>query len=167
MSELSLGQIKGLTVNSNIVTVPSGHTLYAPGHVIQIVTGYTATGVTNSSTTQVDTGLSATITPKSANSKILVVVNQSVWKSSGAAENQFNLFLYRDSTQITTLGLNILATGSAVAQTGIASNSWLDSPATTSAVTYKTKFSNYVASSSVVAQQYSNLSFITLMEIAA
>lgn len=36
MSELSVGQLKGLTVNSNLITVPSGHKLAAPGHVVQV-----------------------------------------------------------------------------------------------------------------------------------
>lgn len=36
MSELSVGQLKGLTANSNLITVPSGHKLVAPGHVVQV-----------------------------------------------------------------------------------------------------------------------------------
>jgi hypothetical protein len=75
MSEVSLGKLRGLPINNNIVTVPSGHTLYAPGHVIQVVNvenitrssqGFSAQTILNIA------GMEATITPKSANSKIVI-----------------------------------------------------------------------------------------------
>ena len=46
--------------------------------VKQIVTGTTTTQVDSSSSSLADTGLTATITPTSASSKILVLVSQSV-----------------------------------------------------------------------------------------
>lgn len=75
MSELSVGQLRGLTVNQNIVGVPSGHTLYAPGHVIQVVNveyaGRASQGFSGSTFFDV-AGLEARITPKKANSKIVI-----------------------------------------------------------------------------------------------
>lgn len=74
MSELSVGQLKGLTVNNNTITVPSGHKLYAPGSIVQVVTattGFVNQTITSSSPILVN-GLSATITPKFASSKILI-----------------------------------------------------------------------------------------------
>jgi hypothetical protein len=47
------------------------------------------------------------------------------------------------------------------------SSSYFDSPATTSAITYKTMFANNVASSVVTVQRNAVPSTITLMEIAA
>jgi hypothetical protein len=140
---------------------------YAPGHVIQVVTASTTTTVGTNSSSQSDTTLTATITPKSANSKIIVITSQSIFKSSGSAENQVNLFLYRDSTQIFTQALNELGTGTAISFQGTKSSTYVDSPNTTSAVTYKTRFSNYVTTSYVYVQQYNVPSTITLLEVAA
>ena len=75
MSELTVGQLRGLPVNNNIVTVPAGHTLYAPGHVIQVINVENVTrlsqGIGTQSTVNI-LGMEATITPKSANSKIII-----------------------------------------------------------------------------------------------
>lgn len=74
MSELSVGQLKGLTVNNNTITVPSGHKLYAPGSVVQVITATSGfvNQTINSATPVALTGMSATITPKFATSKILI-----------------------------------------------------------------------------------------------
>lgn len=37
MSELSVGQLKGLATNSNVITVPAGHSLKQPGMVVQTI----------------------------------------------------------------------------------------------------------------------------------
>jgi hypothetical protein len=75
MSELTVGQLKGLAVNNNIISVPAGHTLYAPGSIIQVVAvdslARSSQGVTSGTILNIS-GVSATITPKSANSKIMV-----------------------------------------------------------------------------------------------
>jgi len=51
-------------------------TLQRAGNVLQVVYGTTATSVTHSTSTYIDTGLSASITPSSTSSKILVIVDQ-------------------------------------------------------------------------------------------
>ena len=155
-----------LRVN-NMTNVGGTGPTYASGMVIQVVTASTTTTVGTNSNTQSDTTLTATITPKSANSKIIVITSQSIFKSSGNAENQLNLFLYRDSTQIFTQALNELGTGTATSFQGTKSSTYVDSPNTTSAVTYKTRFSNYNTSSYVYVQQYNVPSTITLLEVAA
>ena len=74
MSELSVGQLKGLLVNNNTITVPSGHKIYEPGSVVQVVvatSGFTNQTI-NSSTPVALSGLSATITPKFSTSRILI-----------------------------------------------------------------------------------------------
>jgi hypothetical protein len=62
--------------NANKIIVPSTHKLFAAGHVVQVVQGElgtTASGSTGvGANTYYDSGLSATITPNSVNSKILV-----------------------------------------------------------------------------------------------
>jgi hypothetical protein len=58
------------------------------GTVLQIVqASYSAVIVSNSTTTMADTNLTATITPKSSSSKILVVVHQIFSKTNGHMNN--------------------------------------------------------------------------------
>ena len=75
MSELSVGQLKGLLANDNVITVPSGHTLYAPGSVIQVVNVdnvlRTSQGFSGNVILEIS-NMVATITPKSASSKIVI-----------------------------------------------------------------------------------------------
>ena len=81
MSTLHVENLKGLSSgsNANKIIVPSGQELHASGHVVQIQTAQVGGGSGQStSTSYVDTGLSVSITPKFATSKILVITNQSV-----------------------------------------------------------------------------------------
>lgn len=160
-----------LRVN-NMTNVGGSGPTYAPGHIIQVVNATTSTVVSSSSTTFADTGLTATITPKSANSKILVIIDQAgLNKASG---NTFlGLRLMNGSTVLkyidTYATAIIAATYVAEANIGGVGISYLDSPATTSPVTYKTQFNNG-AGTSTVSVQYTGggaTSSITLLEVAA
>jgi hypothetical protein len=74
MSELTVGELKGLAVNNNTITVPSGHKLYAPGSVVQVQ--YATSGFVNqtinSTAPQPLSGLSVVITPRFASSAVLI-----------------------------------------------------------------------------------------------
>lgn len=74
MSSLTVETLQGASANSNIITVPSGHTLTGPGQVIQVAT--TRAGParqTISSTSPVAIAdLSISFTPKFASSLILI-----------------------------------------------------------------------------------------------
>lgn len=111
--------------------------LQIAGSILQVVNSTFATSTSTSSTSYIDTGLTASITPRSATSKILAIVSMSGLYQSGA--NFVFLQLLRSSTVIG--GEFAGATGySALGGAGAggsASMSYLDSPATTSAVTYK------------------------------
>jgi hypothetical protein len=137
----------------------------AYGTVLQVVQGTTSTMVSSTSTTYADTGLSATITPKFTSSKVLVLINQHVFKGSGATENAANLRILRDATQVFQ-AVSLLRTATLVEINTYQSLQILDSPNTTSAVTYKTTIANNTAANQVQAQYNSNPSYITLMEIA-
>ncbi len=99
MSTLHVENLKGLSSggNANKIIVPSGQELHAPGHVVQIQTAQVGGGSgTTTSTTYVDTGLSVSITPKFATSKILVFTNQSVGatKNSTSSNARIDLKLF-------------------------------------------------------------------------
>ena len=164
MSELALGQIKGLSVNNNIVTVPSGHTVYAPGHVIQTVTANNSTQVLSSSTSFVTTNLEATITPKYTSSKILILVSDTAYNDA----NQVCLMtIFRGGMAGTNLsdanGMTKVYGGSA--GTHAVNIKFLDSPSTTSATTYTVAFR--VSGGLGSAQDGNVKATIILQEIAA
>lgn len=135
------------------------------GKVLQVVNALYGTQVATSSTTAVDTGLSASITPTSASSRILVIVNQTVTPADSGSSSFIVVQLLRNST-IIWQDLRANGIGQYVHTTP--SCSVLDSPATTSSVTYKTQFASGTAGVTMQAQHASlRTSTITLMEIAA
>ena len=135
--------------------------------VVQIVTATTSTAATSTSTSYADTNLTATITPTSASNKVLVFVNQSgMYKSGGNTENAIDIKLVRGATDILIFALNQNYTGTAIELiTNGASGVILDTPATTSATTYKTQFKSDVSGQTVKVQEASAVSTICLMEV--
>lgn len=86
-SIVSVEQIKGLAAGStpNTISIPSGQTLHAPGHVIQVTTNNsTGSAISVSSQTWTDSGLSVTITPKFSNSKMVICFSYTATSTSGA-----------------------------------------------------------------------------------
>jgi len=138
--------------------------------VLQVVNGSITQKTSTNSSAYQDTGLSATITPSSTSSKILVLVNQ-VGCRVEVSEARLALRLLADSTVLIEFETNGGFTDfSGVRNFGSCSTSFLHSPNTTSLVTYKTQFKNAVANGTVFVQdkgtQPAPTSTITLMEIA-
>lgn len=156
------------------------------GGVVQVVQASTNTQLIANTDTWTDTTLSATITPKFSTSKILMITNHSVFGISTSDDNIFWGIRYlRDATvifdpQASTIGpyefgthLNTL-TGTRLWYDRCIPPEVLDSPNTTSAVTYKTQCRLYDAVNNAcdVRFQYggsatAGSSYITLMEISA
>jgi hypothetical protein len=151
------------------ITFPNSTVQASAGQVLQVVNATYSTEVGNSTSTFADTGLNATITPIFATSKILVIISHpSNYKNSASADSSLGMQLVRGSTNIASFGRSILYTGSAINNYGSVSYSFLDSPATTSATTYKTQFRNENHNGAAVAVNVAGSpSTITLMEIAA
>jgi len=136
------------------------------GKVLQVVQGTYSTETANGTNVYADTGLTATITPSSTSSKVLVLVSQGgCGKSAGNSNNQLLLNLVRSGTQIFE-NYNFY-TGSAVVDRNEVSIMYLDSPATTSARTYKTQFRNGANAADVYVQLAGSNSSIILLEIGA
>jgi hypothetical protein len=145
MSELSVGQLKGLPINNNVVTVPAGQTLYAPGHVLQVVsTTKTDTAASNTTSYQDIPGMSVTITPKSATSKIFIGVTMTFGVDSDC---WISTKLFRGSTDIFTASSMRF---NSVAEMRSGTGFFLDSPNTTSPTTYKIQWSNLLAGGAVM-----------------
>jgi hypothetical protein len=130
------------------------------GSVLQVIQGTHSTQTTVSSATYVDSGLTATITPTSASSKILVIVNHTNVRKVNDIITRIRLL--RASTDIFTTNA-MMDTGSIVTYEAGYSFSFLDSPNTTSAVTYKTQINS---NGGTATHHIGNTtSFITLLEI--
>lgn len=169
MSELALGQIKGLSVNSNKVTVPTGHTLYAPGHVVQVVSNSYSTNFSTTSSSFADTPLSVSITPKFSTSKVLVTVSSIVYIDT--VNNEIKGTIYRGNV---STGVNLgggssglsAAKGAVSYATAPMTVHVLDSPGTTSATTYTFAISS--ANGNIVYSPVGGAkNVITVQEIAA
>jgi len=161
-------------------TIPKG-TMPA-GAMLQVVQATSDTQQSTTSTTYVDvTGLSVSITPTSATSKILVRYRIDGASSAGAVLVAFQIL--RDSTAVGNGAQGASRTKCHSAVRGIFSDAnphwttageYLDSPATTSAITYKiqykvdsgTGYINRDPTNTDAAAYPSTLSSITVTEIA-
>lgn len=138
----------------------------AGGKVLQVIQATHATQVNVSTTTFTDTGLSVSITPSSASSKVLIIATHSgSGKDTGDTQATFRLM--RDATSVGTFAAIVGTTGSALTNISNVTISYLDSPATTSATTYKTQLN----SASNIAKAFTcaggGTSTIIAMEIGA
>jgi hypothetical protein len=160
------GQV--LTADSTAATGLKWATAGGGGKVLQVVYASTSTTATTGSTTYVDTNLTASITPTSATSKILVLVSQNgVQKPNTSNNSGVGLRLLRGASSIATIGVYFGFTGTSIYNLQSVSASYLDSPATTSATTYKTQFNSSDNNAGAAVQDNSCLSTITLLEIGA
>ena len=141
------------------------------GAVLQVVQGIYGTATQIQSTTFTDTGLTASITPTSATSKILVMVSQPGFCTYVSGGNAIIPNLCRNGSEILRLGQSQSNT---TTFTPFSINvSYLDSPATTSSTTYKTqvKWSSGASASNTIFLNWTSdingNSTMVLMEIAA
>ena len=172
------------TLDSTCLTMAAGKTILGSGvgKILQVVQDVKTDTFSTSSQAFVDvTGLSVSITPSSASNKILVMVSLALGNNGTHSDAR----LMRDSTAIAIGDASSNRTRStfhlsSVSNTDIPTPSmtWLDSPATTSAVTYKMQVAVPYSSSYVI---YVNrgaddsdagyagrlVSTITVMEVAA
>jgi len=153
----------------NVLTAAYVNDLRGSFRVLQVIYGSTSTATTNNTSTFADTTLTASITPQSSSSKVLVMVSQNgCFKSSANAENRMNIRLVRGATTLAKMSGDLfLYTGNAESNGASASISYLDNPATTSATTYKTTFMNPNNTAACIVQEGSAVSTIVLMEISA
>ena len=168
------GQI--LTADSTAATGLKWAAAAGGGKVLQVVQATYSTATTIASTSFTDTGLSGSITPTLSTSKVLVLFTQQVRVARTGVDQAGGYQLLRGATSILNLGnggyeSQGIDTGnsSSVQLRAIVSGAYLDSPATTSATTYKTQFKLYSTNSSGTSTINENSAPATLilMEIGA
>ena len=179
MALTRLGLNQAVNLSSNVTgTLATGNggtgaTSFAPGKVGQVIQATTSSAVNVASTSVADTGLTVNITPTATTSKVLVQVNQNIVTDIDTISANSKIKLLRDSTTAIDFTANIArieAGGSSAVKFGnLTTFSYLDSPSTTSQITYKTKGAISSTSNNGTArfQNSSVPSIITVMEILA
>lgn len=168
------------------ITFPNSTTQASAGSVIQTVQTFYKTTETIATNTWTATGVSASITPKFSTSRILVCVTLVV---STSADNYGGARLYRNGSEVTGATSNqspgtppnafiAISPTNSTNWTYTLSNSYLDSPASTSAQTYTIYWARTYNGGSFYLNRPTNVdsgntytvyapSSITLLEIAA
>lgn len=150
---------------TNATSLPSS--ALPVGSVLQVVYANTSNQFTTASSTGVDiTGLTASITPRSSSNKILVLTSLNAVFVNGVSSAFAYGLLNKNGSNIGQFGYIIGYMDNTNNRSGAASYQYLDSPATTSAVTYKIQ--GAVANGGTVNYQRDSqgISSLTLMEIA-
>jgi len=174
MSTLHVENLKGLSSgsNANKIIVPSGQTLTAPGHIIQVKSGLL--DYMQSTTDSFSTIGSLSITPTSTSSKIFILfenhiyvqnLSSNLWRGANVRILRGSTFIYGDSS--TAYGHAMYVTDDSDRQMDYSTRSYLDSPNTTSSVTYNVQGSSKggLATISFNYDTYGGQGRITLMEI--
>lgn len=146
-----------------VLTAAQMNDLRGAFRILQVVSGSTTGAVASASTTYVDTGISATITPQSSSSKVIALISASPYSLTAGTGG--GLRVYRDATLLqqftdvaySNVGNNLIGFSTLV----------LDSPATTSAVVYKMQQNRSIGVGTFFTQVNSNPGTIILMEVSA
>lgn len=184
MATLNTTNIKHASSSSNNIVLASDGTTYIPGHIVQVVSGETSSEASSTSATYIDSNLTATITPKSTSSKILVLISQhtvQMHPSNNAAAIYGGIKVVRTigststtlHTPVTNFGpFDVGGIGQVMTRTTF---NIQDSPNSTNPIVYKTQIAAYDGARGAFQAQYEETgqaaidakSYITLMEIAA
>jgi hypothetical protein len=123
--------------------------------VVQVVEGSTTTSVTVNTSTLTDTGLSVTITPVSASNRVLVLGFQNVQYYRSNFSQGANIKLLRNAVSLYSSSpadfLSVATVTGPVQKNSTYSFSYIDSPATNLATTYKVQGAPYDTTNSGAA----------------
>lgn len=148
--------------NSSLSAVTSAGIPIRSKSVLQVVSNFTTAQESTTDTTFEATGLSASITPAFTTSKVFVIVSAPSWYCDN---NNAYATVFRDTTNIGNgdYGLMQVYVGAAYAPS---TTQVLDSPSSTSSLTYSVHHRVHVGGSSYISFSTYGQFTITLMEIA-
>jgi hypothetical protein len=158
------GNLKLLTGGAKILNSSGNPILQQTGSVLQVVAATYSTQVDSSASVFIATGLTASITPTATTSKILINFGLPI-RNGSSGVNVIGTIYKNGSNLFGAYGLGILKGDSSPIQINLGS-SYLDSPSTTSSVTYAI----YINPNGATNAQWcggNSIGSITLMEIAA
>ena len=169
VNKIQDGTVVDADINSSAAI--AGSKLVMPtGSVLQVVYSSYTTALSSTSTTFVETGASAVITPSSTSSKILIQISQHMGLYDNDSDTGCGYKIDRNGTDVWSSATAYdsyayTSGGDASEMRGRVFLQYLDSPNSTSALTYKTFMKNH-SSGAFRAQQNSNPTMFVLMEIA-
>ena len=152
--------------NQSLTSVTALPAAISTGKVLQVLqTSSTSSQTISNHTSFTDiTNMSLAITPSATSSKIYVIVDLSF--DLDANDRGFQIKILRDSTSVFSENTNKSTYSSASVVKGRNIYDKLDSPSTTSQITYKVQ-AQTDSGGGVIFQPSSNPSHITLMEISS
>ena len=146
---------------------PTFQTAAGGGKVLQVVQSTDNSKATTTSSTLVDSGLSAAITPSATSSKVLCFLSCPMAETGGGSTDSGTIMgLIRTTTELSRV---LQYTNGSSATYTTATINYLDSPSTTSATTYKAQFAAYGGGTAEFPTGNSNqyTATLILMEIGA
>jgi hypothetical protein len=155
-----------LPTTSGTVLTNGTNTNFPAGSVLQVISAIQNTGGSTSTSTRADTGLTASITPSSSSNKILVFVDMAGCAKTTNTAAYLGFWLMRGSTDLIQFeGQAGWTNTTTINSVGACSTNYLDSPSSTSSVTYKVQFNSPGNVGVAYFGASSSVSTITLMEI--
>ena len=152
------------TTISNTVLPTLDKSKLPSGSVIQVVSDTYSVETASTSTTIIDTGLGASITPSSTSSKILITAVMSVAKGNDNTYGDW--YVFRGGTELIRQHRNITFNNRVGHNYVGCSFNYLDTPNSTSSVEYKIRFRRSGGGSAAVESHTDHsISGITLLEI--
>jgi hypothetical protein len=162
---MALTQVQGGMILASGQSIPKA--ALPTGSVLQVVQATTATPVITASTTYVTTNLAVSITPTSVSSKILVI-STALLRKTNTNPLGISAAIFRNSTNVYTGASNqFYITATSGEPSGVVTLNYLDSPATTSSISYSLQIKSLTASTTAVFLPDSETGSIIAMEIAA
>ena len=157
-------------VAGNVLTAAEMNDLRGAFRILQIVQATYSTAESTTSSSYVDTSLTATITPSSATSKVFVLCNgPSKAARTGSSTGVGEHAIERGGSQIYECATTAYVdTGSASATRSLSVSftlSYLDSPATTSATTYTLQ--HKISTGTLTTFENNYAGSLILMEVSA
>jgi hypothetical protein len=163
---------RAIGTSNQVLTVSGGVPTWvtpavAASAVVQVKSFYISTNATTTSTALVDSGVTLSITPTSASNKILVMTSLSMYSLFSGSETFASTAILRGATNIfndNILPYTVFGGTGNKEQNKRVTQVYLDSPATTSATTYKVQMAAKSGGTTGI-NTYSGGSSITLMEV--
>ena len=123
--------------NNTISAITALPAAISTGKVLQVLNTTRTSSFTTTSTSFVDVGLSQAITPSSSSNKVLILIDLGDCTVSANANDGAGIKVLRDSTEVYAdvwFHYNNTSTG---LQANVGSFHYLDSPSSSSSITYK------------------------------
>ena len=146
-AEIDIASGATLDINGTADFTGATVTGLSAGKVLQVVSSHKSDTATTTSAIFVTTGLEVTITPSATSSKILIIATPSISGLGGT--NGWGSCLLRDTTELNLGNVDSNLTRYGVAgrndaqySTLVMGMTYLDSPSSTSSITYKVAFRN-------------------------